>query len=85
MVDQPVARPLPTQGNTNRINAHNTDIHVLSGIRTHDPSVRVSEDSSCFRPRGHCGQQCKSLATQLFTTMCENRIVNTQLPIYTQI
>jgi hypothetical protein len=31
-----------------------TDIHALSGIRTHDPSIRTSEDSSCFRPRGHC-------------------------------
>jgi hypothetical protein len=36
-----------------RINAY-TDIHALSGIRTHDPSVRASEDSSCLRPRGHC-------------------------------
>jgi hypothetical protein len=42
-VDQPVTRPLPTH----RINAH-------SRIRTHDPSVRASEDSSCLRPRGHC-------------------------------
>jgi hypothetical protein len=32
MGDQSVVKPLP-----NRIN---TDIHVLSGIRTHDPSVR---------------------------------------------
>jgi hypothetical protein len=24
-----------------RINAHKTDIHALSGIRTHDPSVTV--------------------------------------------
>jgi hypothetical protein len=31
-----------------------TDIHAFSGIRTHDPSVRASEDSSCLRPRGHC-------------------------------
>jgi hypothetical protein len=45
--DQPVARPLPTHG----INAHNTHIHALSGIRTHDPSVRAREDSSCLRPR----------------------------------
>jgi hypothetical protein len=37
-----------------RINADNTDIHGLSGIRTHDPSVRASEDSSYLRPRGHC-------------------------------
>jgi hypothetical protein len=33
-----------------RINA-NTDIHALSGIRTHDSSVWASEDSSCLRPR----------------------------------
>jgi hypothetical protein len=32
-------------------------IHVLSGIRTYDPSVRASEDSSCLRPRGHCDRQ----------------------------
>jgi hypothetical protein len=46
--DQPVARPLPTRRTT-----HNTGIHALIGIRTHDPSVRASEDSSCLRPRGH--------------------------------
>jgi hypothetical protein len=46
--DYPVARPLPT----NRTNAH-TNIHVSSGIRTYDPSVRASENSSCLRPRGH--------------------------------
>jgi hypothetical protein len=50
--DQPVAWPLLTQNNTNRIKAH-TDIHALSGIRTHDPIVRAREDSSCLRPRGH--------------------------------
>jgi hypothetical protein len=40
--DQPVTRPL----STHRINAHRY-IHALSGIRTHDPSVRASEDGSC--------------------------------------
>jgi hypothetical protein len=29
----------------------------LSGIRTHDPSVRASENGSCLRPRGHCGRR----------------------------
>jgi hypothetical protein len=30
-------------------------MHASSRIRTHDPSVRASEDSSCLiRPRGHC-------------------------------
>jgi hypothetical protein len=49
-----------THNNTNtkyKINAHNTDIHALSGIRTHDPSVRANEDSPCLRPRGHCDRQ----------------------------
>jgi hypothetical protein len=52
--DQLVTRPLSTHRMTHRINAHNTYIHALSGIRTYDHSVRASEDSSCFRPRGHC-------------------------------
>jgi hypothetical protein len=34
------------------INAYTPNIHALSGIRTNDPSVRASEDSSCLRPRG---------------------------------
>jgi hypothetical protein len=50
--DQPVARPLPTHRTTQTQNKR-TDIHALSGIRTHDPSVPASEDSSCLRPRGH--------------------------------
>jgi hypothetical protein len=43
-------RYLHTEQHRHRINAHNTDIHALSGIRTHDPSVWASEDSSCLRP-----------------------------------
>jgi hypothetical protein len=52
--DHPVARPLSkhtTQTQNKRI--HTPNIHALSGIRTHDPSVRASEDSSCLRPRGY--------------------------------
>jgi hypothetical protein len=37
---------LHTEQHKHRINAHNTDIHALSGIQTHDLSVRASEDSS---------------------------------------
>jgi hypothetical protein len=33
---------LNTEQHKHRINAHNTDIHSLSGIRTHYPSVRAS-------------------------------------------
>jgi hypothetical protein len=50
-----------TQNNyKHRINAH-TDIHALSGIRTHDPSVRAGEDSSCLSPRDHCDRQKKCI------------------------
>jgi hypothetical protein len=48
--DQPVARPLYLHTE----HKHTSDIQALSGIRTHDPSVRASEDTSCLRPRGHC-------------------------------
>jgi hypothetical protein len=51
--DQPVAMPLP-----------NTDIHASSEIRTHDPSVRVGEDSSCLRPLGHC-DRCWFIITRI--------------------
>jgi hypothetical protein len=45
-------RYLHTGQRKHRINAH-TDIHISSGIRTHDPSVRANEDSSRLRPRCH--------------------------------
>jgi hypothetical protein len=54
--NQPVARPLATHRTTQRQNKRTKyrHIHASSGIRTHDYSVRASEDSSCLRPRGHC-------------------------------
>jgi hypothetical protein len=51
--DQPVARSLPAHRTAQTPNKR-TDIHASSGIRTHDPSVREGEDSSCLRPRCHC-------------------------------
>jgi hypothetical protein len=42
--DQPIAKPLSIQ----------TDkIYALSGIRTHNPSIRAGEDNSCLKQRGH--------------------------------
>jgi hypothetical protein len=41
-----------TPENTTTEQTH-TDIHALSGIEPHDPSVRAHEDSLCLRPRGH--------------------------------
>jgi hypothetical protein len=40
----------PTHNNTDTEQTH-TDTHASIGIRTHDPSARASEDSSCLRPR----------------------------------
>jgi hypothetical protein len=52
--DQPVARPLITHrtAHKHRIKAHRH--HASSGFRYYDPSVGAGEDSSCFRPHGHC-------------------------------
>jgi hypothetical protein len=47
---------LQTGQHKHRINAF-TDIHALSGIRTHDPRVRASKESSCHRPSGYCDRQ----------------------------
>jgi hypothetical protein len=51
--DQFIARPLPTHKTTQSQNKriHTPKIHDLSGIRTHNTSVRASEDSLCLRPR----------------------------------
>jgi hypothetical protein len=46
---QSVARPLLAK--TQNKYRH---LHSLSGIRTHDPSVRAGEDSSCLSQRGYC-------------------------------
>jgi hypothetical protein len=50
---QSVATPLPTMRKTQTEKMH-TDSHASSAIRTHDPTVRVGEDGSCLRRRGHC-------------------------------
>jgi hypothetical protein len=49
-----------THNNTTIEKTH-THIQASSGIRTHDPSVKASEDSSCLRPRGHCDRSTSSL------------------------
>jgi hypothetical protein len=46
-------RYLNTGQHKHRINAH-TGIHALSWVRTHDPSVRASEESSWLSPCGYC-------------------------------
>jgi hypothetical protein len=53
----------------------NANIHALSGIRTHDPSVRASENISCLRPRGHCDRPIYYKVTvKLFQCLTEHHI-----------
>jgi hypothetical protein len=40
---------------------HTPNIHDLSGIRTHDHSIRVSKDSSCLRPLSYHNRRCPVL------------------------
>jgi hypothetical protein len=55
MSDRPQKASTLIQNNTNtEKRAHTPNIHALSGIRTHDHSVRASEDSSGLRLLGHC-------------------------------
>jgi hypothetical protein len=53
--DQFVVRPLPTHRTAQIQNKriHTPNIHALSGIRTHDRGVRMSQDIPCLRSRGH--------------------------------
>jgi hypothetical protein len=41
--DQAVARPLPTQGSTAQHRKRRTNVHTLSDIRTHDPSIQATK------------------------------------------
>jgi hypothetical protein len=53
--NQLVARPLPKHRASQTQNKHiyTPNIHARSEIRTHDHSVRATEDSSCLRPLGY--------------------------------
>jgi hypothetical protein len=51
-----------TQNNTTHI-----DIHALSGIRTQDPSVWASEDSSCIRQRDRDRRSLHLLGINLYS------------------
>jgi hypothetical protein len=66
---QLVAGPLPKHRITQTQNKHihTPNIHALCGIRTHDPSVRASEDTSCHRPRGYCLRHLNISKLQVIT------------------
>jgi hypothetical protein len=63
MSDQLAARPLTKRRTAQTQNTHiyTPNIHVLSGIRTHDHNVRASEDISCLRPLGYRDRHLREL------------------------
>jgi hypothetical protein len=67
--DQLVARPLPKhrRAQTQNKHIHTPNIHALSGIRTHDASVRASEDNSCLRLLGCCDRHMWDIGLQIST------------------
>jgi hypothetical protein len=70
-------RYLYTGQHKRRINEH-IDMHALSRIRTHDPSVWAGEDGSCLRPQGHCDQlpeQCQQQNLNDYCCWCLHWIV----------
>jgi hypothetical protein len=73
MQDQPVARALPHRINTK---AH---IHALSGIWTHNPSIRGGAASSCLRPAATVIGSCHSMK---FETWTHRKLIKTSHHIY---
>jgi hypothetical protein len=47
-----------------------TKIHTLSGIRTHNPSFRASEDSACLRPLRYCDWPIYEAPFSKLMTLC---------------
>jgi hypothetical protein len=66
----------PSQGSDLHIEYTQTQIHALSGIRTHDPSVPVCEDSSCLTQCGHCDRQKNIYELKLLLIIVVNQETN---------
>jgi hypothetical protein len=78
--DQPLARPLPTHRTTQTQNKRAHRHPCLEWIRTHDPSVRASEDISCLRPRGHCERRYDPITEIKWPCEMVNLIKNRPAP-----
>jgi hypothetical protein len=63
--DQPLAGLLPKHRTTETQNKriHTQNVHALSGMRTHDPSIQASENSSCFRPLANRDRQLTQMGS----------------------
>jgi hypothetical protein len=57
-----------------RIKAYTPNFHASSVIRTHDPSILVSEDSSYLRLRGYCDRQDGHYSLNLNNVSTKNGI-----------
>jgi hypothetical protein len=84
MIDQLVARPLPKYRTTQTQNKHihTPNNHALCGIRTHDPSVRASEDNTCLRQLGYCNRRYNHYYINIFSltlTSTGNLLLNVYL------
>jgi hypothetical protein len=53
VISRPQGRYLNTWQQKQNKGIRTPNIHVLSRIRTHDPSVRASEENLCLRPPGY--------------------------------
>jgi hypothetical protein len=67
-------RYLHTGQYKHRIKAH-TNIHALSGIRTHDPRARANEGSSCIIPRGHSDRRFIAYSVKNTLKTCIQRLI----------
>jgi hypothetical protein len=61
--DDLVARPLSEHRTTQTQNTHIPNLHVLCGVRTHDPGFRACEDSTCFRLLDYRDRQNKTITS----------------------
>jgi hypothetical protein len=59
-----------------------TGIHASSGIRTYDPSIRASEDSSCLRPQWH---RHRHSSTSLSWNLSPNRFFDLHFNIFSSV
>jgi hypothetical protein len=74
--DQLVARPLSKHraAQTEDKQIYTPNIHALCEIRTLDPSVRASEDSSCLRPFGYCDRHMSMYTDQKCCLLSYNAV-----------
>jgi hypothetical protein len=65
---------LNTQDNTKTQNKHICipNIHALSWIRTHDHSVRASDDGSCLRPLGYRDRGTVAWGDKIRGILCQS-------------